>query len=188
MKATLKWAGGLGLALLVCGAPSTASALGFGIVITGGGGGHHHQGRNAYRLGYERGYQDGFEHGRRDSHRHDDYDFRDAREYRRGDRGYDRGCGPRFEYVAGYRGGYEEGYRRAFHARGWHRHHHGGRDGWCYERHTRCHDCDYDRDGRLNERESGRDDRWRGEQRCDPRRERCDDQRREDRDDDWERR
>jgi hypothetical protein len=192
MKATVKSIGGLVLALLVCSAPSTADALGFGIVITGGG--HSHHGRNAFRLGYERGYEDGFAHGLRDSRRHDSYDFRDAREYRRGDRGYHSGCGPRFDYVNGYRGGYEEGYRRAFRTHWRARHQHNGRGGWCYQRHDRCRDCDYDRGARLDERERGRDDyrrdeRWRDEPRCDPRRERCDgDDHDHDRDDDWKRR
>lgn len=171
MKAMVKLVGGLVLALLVCSAPSTASALGFGIVITGGG--HSHHGRNAYRMGFERGYEDGFAHGLRDSRRHGDFDFRDAPAYRRGDRGYHGGCGPRFEYVSGYRGGYEEGYRRAFRSSWRARHHHGGRGDWCYERHERCRDCDDDRGARLDEREDGRDDRWRTERRCDPRRERC---------------
>lgn len=64
----------------------------------------------AYRYGYELGYGDGVDHGDKDRSKRRPFDFADAKEYRKADKGYKSSYGPKYDYIAGYRAGYEEGY------------------------------------------------------------------------------
>jgi hypothetical protein len=73
-----------------------------------------HGGRDAYRVGLDRGYDDGFKLGRVDGHRYHSYNYEDAREYRHPESRYRSGYGSRNEYARGYRAGYARGYRKAF--------------------------------------------------------------------------
>jgi hypothetical protein len=153
MNATVKRTGMLVVAgLLALPQPSQAGGLDVSVVI---GNDHGHYGRDAYRLGYQRGREDGFEHGARDARRRRSLDFAHDKEYRRGDAGYRRSYGPKPVYANGYRRGYEEGYRRAYRSAYASRHRHRSHLAWCYERHE-CRDCEFDRDDRR-----GADDDWR---------------------------
>lgn len=73
-------------------------------------------GRETFRIGLDKGYSEGLREGRRDGERHRGYRFSDDRRFRRGDAGYRRSFGPRYEYVQGYRSGYERGYRAGYEA------------------------------------------------------------------------
>jgi hypothetical protein len=136
MRATWMAAGVLALAATAV-APTAAQAeVRVGIGINVGNDHGYRRGRETFQIGYDRGLEDGMHRGRREARR-SDFDFRDDRDYRRGDAGYRGHYGPKHEYVSGYRRGYEQGYRRAFAST---RH---GRD---YDRNDR-----YDRDGRRDD-------------------------------------
>ena len=68
------------------------------------------------RVAYDNGYQRGLANGQRDARDGRRADFRDDREYRDADWGYDRRVGSRGQYRQvfrdGYQAGYVEGYRR----------------------------------------------------------------------------
>lgn len=108
--------------------------------------------RNSARQhGYDYGYRDGLNHGRADRYRNAGYDYRD-RDYKKGERGYQRWMGPKGQFKQGYREGYKRGYDQAYNGRRgpiwggpvWG----GGGD--------RDHDGDVDED----DRGYGRDDRY----------------------------
>jgi hypothetical protein len=68
-----------------------------------------HGGRDAYRVGLDRGYDDGFKLGRVDGHRYHNYNYEDAREYRQPESRYRSGFGARNAVARGSRGGYARG-------------------------------------------------------------------------------
>jgi hypothetical protein len=73
-------------------------------------------GYDTFRIGLDNGYGEGLREGRRDGERRHEYRFSDDRRFRRGDAGYRRSFGPRYEYVRGFRAGYERGYRAGYEA------------------------------------------------------------------------
>ena len=70
----------------------------------------------ARQHGYEHGYRDGYHHGREDRERHAKYEV-ETKDYKEGDRGYDKHMGDQDEYKRGYRTGYKGGYEDAFYNR-----------------------------------------------------------------------
>jgi hypothetical protein len=189
MRSKAILASGLMAGLLAVATPAQAGSVGIAVVFGDSHHQHHHGGgREAFRVGYERGQERGFEQGVRDA-RHGRFDYARDNDYRRGDRGYRCEHGPRSSFVSGYREGYEQGYRRGFRSAQVYRHRHGAR--WCSARHDHGHrhDSRCERDGRCDRRFShddernGRwerdddDDDWRDDERavrrCDPRDECC---------------
>jgi hypothetical protein len=73
-------------------------------------------GFDTFRIGLDNGYGEGLREGRRDGERRREYRFSNDRRFRRGDAGYRRSFGPRYEYVRGFRAGYERGYRAGYEA------------------------------------------------------------------------
>lgn len=71
-------------------------------------------GYDTFRIGLDKGYGEGLREGRRDGERRREYRFSNDRRFRRGDAGYRRSFGPRYEYVRGFRAGYERGYRAGY--------------------------------------------------------------------------
>lgn len=62
----------------------------------------------------EQGYRDGFEAGRRAADKGDRFDPVREKQYREGDRGYDRRDGSRDDYKRDYRAAFTEGYRAGY--------------------------------------------------------------------------
>lgn len=71
-------------------------------------------GYDSFRIGLDNGYGEGLREGRKDGERRREYRFSNDRRFRRGDAGYRRSFGPRYEYVRGFRAGYERGYRAGY--------------------------------------------------------------------------
>lgn len=71
---------------------------------------------------YEIGYSEGREHGSNDARRGRAFEYRDANEYRRADRGWKRWYGDpnayRYEFRRGYERGYRDGYSAVSYRRG----------------------------------------------------------------------
>src|SRR5262245_55950543 len=67
----------------------------------------------ARQHGHEHGYRDGYHHGREDQEHHVKYDL-ETKDYKEGDRGYDKHLGDKDEYKQGYRTGFKEGYDDAY--------------------------------------------------------------------------
>ena len=76
---------------------------------------------DARRAAYDNGYREGLEEGGKDGRGGDRFEYRDERDFQRGDYGYHRSLGDRERYQqsfrAGFADGYSSGYRR--HARGY---------------------------------------------------------------------
>lgn len=70
----------------------------------------------ARQHGYEHGYRDGFHHGRDSRESRSKYNL-ETKDYKEGDRGYDKHMGDQGEYKQGYRTGYQSGYDDAFYNR-----------------------------------------------------------------------
>ena len=70
----------------------------------------------ARQHGYEHGYRDGYHQGRESRENRAKYDL-ETKDYKEGDRGYDKHMGDRDEYKQGYRTGYQGGYDDAFYNR-----------------------------------------------------------------------
>jgi hypothetical protein len=70
----------------------------------------------ARQHGYEHGYRDGYYSGRDGREHHAKYDLK-SKDYKEGDRGYDKHMGDEGEYKEGYRAGYQSGYDDAFYNR-----------------------------------------------------------------------
>jgi hypothetical protein len=70
----------------------------------------------ARQHGYEHGYRDGYHQGRESRESHAKYKL-ETKDYKEGDRGYDKHMGDRDEYKQGYRTGYQSGYDDAFYNR-----------------------------------------------------------------------
>jgi len=66
------------------------------------------------RLAYDQGYREGAKEGERDARRGERFDYRDEREFQRGDRGYHRNFGDRNRYRQLFRDGYAAGYADAY--------------------------------------------------------------------------
>ena len=71
---------------------------------------------DARQHGYEHGYRDGFHHGQEDRERGASYDGR-SKDYKDGDRGYEKFMGDKGHYKTGYREGYLAGYDDAYRRR-----------------------------------------------------------------------
>lgn len=102
-------------ALAVAGLLATATGCmtGYGQPRYGGGyygGGSYDDGRVAYDNGYRRG----LDHGASDARSRRAADYRNDRDYRDADWGYDHRYGPRGEYRQVFRRGYEAGYREGY--------------------------------------------------------------------------
>ena len=70
----------------------------------------------ARQHGHEHGYRDGYDHGREDRDRHGKYHL-ETKDYKEGDRGYNKHLGDKDEYKQGYRSGYKDGYDDAYYNR-----------------------------------------------------------------------
>ena len=70
----------------------------------------------ARQHGYEHGYRDGYHQGRDGRENRAKYNL-ETKDYKEGDRGYDKHMGDRGEYKQGYRTGYQSGYDDAFYNR-----------------------------------------------------------------------
>ena len=70
----------------------------------------------ARQHGYEHGYRDGYHQGRESRENHAKYNL-ESKDYKEGDRGYDKHMGDRDEYKQGYRTGYQGGYDDAYYNR-----------------------------------------------------------------------
>src|SRR5262245_53570552 len=70
----------------------------------------------ARQHGHEHGYRDGYDHGREDQDHHDKYHL-ETKDYKEGDRGYNKHLGDKDEYKQGYRRGYKDGYDDAYYIR-----------------------------------------------------------------------
>jgi len=70
----------------------------------------------ARQHGYEHGYRDGYHHGREARESHAKYKL-ETKDYKEGDRGYDKHMGDEGEYKQGYRTGFQSGYDDAFYNR-----------------------------------------------------------------------
>ena len=70
----------------------------------------------ARQHGHEHGYRDGFHHGREDRDHHAKYEL-ETKDYKEGERGYNKHLGDKDEYKQGYRSGYKDGYDDAFYNR-----------------------------------------------------------------------
>jgi hypothetical protein len=70
----------------------------------------------SYRYGYERGLREGRHEGRRDAYRGNRFEYRDERNFRDSDDGWERWMGPRPAYRAGFREGFSSGYRAGYRA------------------------------------------------------------------------
>ena len=70
----------------------------------------------ARQHGYEHGYRDGYHQGRDARENHAKYKL-ETKDYKEGDRGYDKHMGDEGEYKQGYRTGYQGGYDDAFYNR-----------------------------------------------------------------------
>ncbi|MFB3854170.1 MAG: hypothetical protein ACE148_10155 [Vicinamibacterales bacterium] len=78
------------------------------------------------RIAYENGYRRGFERGAADYRSGRVYEFRNERDYRNADWGYDSRLGPRGQYRQFFRSGYERGYSDGYRGQG------AGRDPYGY--------------------------------------------------------
>ena len=110
-------AGALAATTMVVAPRDTQAGVRFGVGILIGhdhGHGYGYGRGDASRYGFDRGLRDGYDHGAKDGRHNESFDFVHDRRYRHGDAGYERWCGPKWDYVAGYRRGYEQGYRRAY--------------------------------------------------------------------------
>ncbi len=76
------------------------------------------------RQAYDNGYRRGMDRGERDGRSHRTMNYRDDRDYRNGDWGYNDRYGPRDYYRDSFRRGFEAGYRA-----GYSRYYGGGYDG-----------------------------------------------------------
>ena len=70
----------------------------------------------ARQHGYEHGYRDGYHQGRETRESQAKYNL-ETKDYKEGDRGYDKHMGDGDEYKQGYRTGYQGGYDDAFYSR-----------------------------------------------------------------------
>ncbi len=86
-------------------------------VYRGGYGGYGGYGYARQDIAFDRGFNDGYREGLEDARDGDRYDVVGQRNYRRGDKGYNRRYGPRDAYSVvyrdGFRAGYDRGYREA---------------------------------------------------------------------------
>src|SRR5512147_1263209 len=72
-------------------------------------------GQNDYsRQAYDNGYRRGLDRGERDGRSRRPMNFRDERDYRNGDWGYNGRYGPRDYYRQSFRSGFEAGYRTGY--------------------------------------------------------------------------
>jgi len=78
------------------------------------------------RIAYDNGYRRGFERGVGDLRSRRAYEFRNERDYRNADWGYNGRFGPRGQYRQFFRSGYERGYADGYRGRG------AGRDPYGY--------------------------------------------------------
>ncbi|MBI2682234.1 MAG: hypothetical protein HYX26_03305 [Acidobacteriales bacterium] len=92
------------------------------------------------------GYRDGYQGGVNDRNRRDRFNYRDNRDWKRGDNGYDRSFGSKGQYKQFYRDAYAQGYEDGFYGRNtW------GNNG-TWGRSDRGH----------RDNDNDRDDRWHG--------------------------
>jgi hypothetical protein len=66
------------------------------------------------RFAYDQGYREGIREGERDARRGDRFGYQDEREFRDGDRGYQRTYGDRERYRQSFRSGYAAGYSDSY--------------------------------------------------------------------------
>ena len=71
-------------------------------------------GSDVRRIAYERGYHEGAAEGERDGRSRDAFEYRDERDFRRADIGYDRRYGDFERYRAHFRSGFADGYTEGY--------------------------------------------------------------------------
>jgi hypothetical protein len=105
-----------GVAALMLAAPAHAQLAGFPAASRPSYANERQPYYEASRGAFDNGYREGLKEGENDARRRDRFDFRDERDWERGDVGYHRSYGDRdryrYSFRSGFEAGYEAGYRR----------------------------------------------------------------------------